>query len=300
MNIQNLLEEHILSGVKKNLKKTSMVVFIQQIKKLFKIMDIDIVENDNTLNLDYLINNLNKLKSIFVENLYENHTILNYLNILLIISRIPKVKVNIVKKNLENLLLYFDTIKSLCNKRDIENNKKLENNFISDKTFDTVIRLLRKQVDNNLDDSELLQNFILILFYSGKYFKPLKNEYADIEIINDKSNIDSGNYLLQNKKTTLLIYDNKLNYMKSFNITKGSLLYTYLTKLINIRNENENQKYLFVKKNGKKLTRNNLTKVITKIFEKYFDKQLTPNVLCDIYDSKLKSEDEIYKKIESD
>ena len=277
-----------------------MVVFIQQIKKLFKIMDIDIVENDNTLNLDYLINNLNKLKSIFVENLYENHTILNYLNILLIISRIPKVKVNIVKKNLENLLLYFDTIKSLCNKRDIENNKKLENNFISDKTFDTVIRLLRKQVDNNLDDSELLQNFILILFYSGKYFKPLKNEYADIEIINDKSNIDSGNYLLQNKKTTLLIYDNKLNYMKSFNITKGSLLYTYLTKLINIRNENENQKYLFVKKNGKKLTRNNLTKVITKIFEKYFDKQLTPNVLCDIYDSKLKSEDEIYKKIESD
>ena len=88
--------------------------------------------------------------------------------------------------------------------------------------------------------------------------------------------------------------------MKSFNITKGSLLYTYLTKLINIRNENENQKYLFVKKNGKKLTRNNLTKVITKIFEKYFDKQLTPNVLCDIYDSKLKSEDEIYKKIESD
>ena len=300
MNIQNVLEEHILSGVKKNLKKTSMVVFIQQIKKLFKIMDMDIVENDNTLNLDYLINNLNKLKSIFVENLYENHTILNYLNILLIISRIPKVKVNIVKKNLENLLLYFDTIKSLCNKRNIENNKKLENNFISDKTFDTVIRLLRKQVDNNLDDSELLQNFILILFYSGKYFKPLKNEYADIEIINDKSNIDSGNYLLQNKKTTLLIYDNKLNYMKSFNITKGSLLYTYLTKLINIRNENENQKYLFVKKNGKKLTRNNLTKVITKIFEKYFDKQLTPNVLCDIYDSKLKSEDEIYKKIESD
>ncbi len=300
MNIQNVLEEHILSGVKKNLKKTSMVVFIQQIKKLFKIMDMDIVENDNTLNLDYLINNLNKLKSIFVENLYENHTILNYLNILLIISRIPKVKVNIVKKNLENLLLYFDTIKSLCNKRNIENNKKLENNFISDKTFDTVIRLLRKQVDNNLDDSELLQNFILILFYSGKYFKPLKNEYADIEIINDKNNIDSGNYLLQNKKTTLLIYDNKLNYMKSFNITKGSLLYTYLTKLINIRNENENQKYLFVKKNGKKLTRNNLTKVITKIFEKYFDKQLTPNVLCDIYDSKLKSEDEIYKKIESD
>ncbi len=300
MNIQNVLEEHILSGVKKNLKKTSMVVFIQQIKKLFKIMDMDIVENDNTLNLDYLINNLNKLKSIFVENLYENHTILNYLNILLIISKIPKVKVNIVKKNLENLLLYFDTIKSLCNKRNIENNKKLENNFISDKTFDTVIRLLRKQVDNNLDDSELLQNFILILFYSGKYFKPLKNEYADIKIINDKSNIDSGNYLLQNKKTTLLIYDNKLNYMKSFNITKGSLLYTYLTKLINIRNENENQKYLFVKKNGKKLTRNNLTKVITKIFEKYFDKQLTPNVLCDIYDSKLKSEDEIYKKIESD
>ncbi len=300
MNIQNVLEEHILSGVKKNLKKTSMVVFIQQIKKLFKIMDMDIVENDNTLNLDYLINNLNKLKSIFVENLYENHTILNYLNILLIISRIPKVKVNIIKKNLENLLLYFDTIKSLCNKRNIENNKKLENNFISDKTFDTVIRLLRKQVDNNLDDSELLQNFILILFYSGKYFKPLKNEYADIEIINDKSNIDSGNYLLQNKKTTLLIYDNKLNYMKSFNITKGSLLYTYLTKLINIRNENENQKYLFVKKNGKKLTRNNLTKVITKIFEKYFDKQLTPNVLCDIYDSKLKLEDEIYKKIESD
>tara|TARA_R110002012_G_scaffold310509_1_gene518825 strand:- start:2746 stop:3633 length:888 start_codon:yes stop_codon:yes gene_type:complete len=294
MSIDNLLEQHLLKGAKKDIKKTSMKVFIQHIKKLFSIIDIEIKEvTPNILNLEDLVNNLNTLKKVFTEFEYENHTILNYLNTLLIISRIPNI--NIQKKYLENLLLYFDTIKSLCNKKNLQNNKKLEENFISDKTFDIVLRLVRKQVDDNPKDIKLLQNFILILFYSGKYFKPLKNEYADIEIIYDKSNIDTGNYLLQNKKTTLLINDNKLKKSKSFNITKGSLLHTYLTKLINIRSENE-KTYLFENKSGKKLSRNNLTKLITLIFNKYFDKKITPNVLCDIYDSKVKIEDEYFRK----
>ena len=290
-----LLEQHLLSGVKKDLKKSSMKVFIAHIKKLFTLVNMEIINTDETLNLDYLVNNLTKLKSVFGEYKYENYTILNYLNTLLIISRIPKVKVNIEKKKLENLLLYFDTIKSLCNKKNLQNNKKLEDNYISDKTFDIVIRLLRKQVDEK-EDIKLLQNFILILFYSGKYFKPLKNEYADIEITDDKNSIDNGNYVLQNKKTTLYIYDNKLKKNKSFNITKGSLLHTYLTRLINIRNET-NTTFLFENKRGQKLSRNNLTKLIGSIFEKYFDKKISPNLLCDIYDSKLKVEDEYYKKI---
>ena len=297
MSIENLLEQHLLKGAKKDIKKTSMKVFIQHIKKLFSIIDIEINEvTPNILNLEELVNNLNTLKKVFTEFEYENLTILNYLNTLLIISRIPDLQDKISKKNLENLLLYFDIIKSLNNKKNLENNKKLEENFISDKTFDIVLRIVRKQVDENPEDIKLLQNFILILFYSGKYFKPLKNEYADIEITDDKNSINNGNYLLQNKKTTLYIYDNKLKKSKSFNITKGSLLHTYLTRLINIRNET-NTTFLFENKRGQKLSRNNLTKLIGNIFEKYFDKKISPNLLCDIYDSKLKVEDEYYKKI---
>ena len=44
------------------------------------------------------------------------------------------------------------------------------------------------------------------------------------------------------------------------------------------------------------MKRNNLTKLIGKIFSKYFDKKITPNVLCDIYDSKVKIEDEYFRK----
>ena len=64
MSIENLLEQHLLKGAKKDIKKTSMKVFIQHIKKLFSIIDIEINEvTPNILNLEDLVNNLNTLNT---------------------------------------------------------------------------------------------------------------------------------------------------------------------------------------------------------------------------------------------
>ena len=158
---------------------------------------------------------------------------------------------------------------------------------------------MRKEVDKDNNNFDLLQQFILLLFYSGKYIKPLKNDYADLELIYNKDNITNKNYILidnHKKKNTLFIHNNKMNVYKQYNINKGCILNKYLSILLNYRMDKE-QKYLLVNsKNNQKMSKNNLTKYLQRIFSR-LGKKISSSVLRNIYISELdfKQEEKISK-----
>ena len=58
---------------------------------------------------------------------------------------------------------------------------------------------LRKRRKVNLDNKYLLQDFVLLLLYEGKYIPPLRNNYATLIITEPKDDLlSSENYLITN------------------------------------------------------------------------------------------------------
>ncbi len=288
-------------------KQSSIKIYREQLKKLYLSVNGDIPITMEGLagvivNFDIVKKYLDK-----EENDFSNATKKNYvntvLNIIMYITNINdyyKVKPIKINKIREAITSYWEQLIVKVNKKYLENTK-IEEKHIDNKQFQEVLKSFRKTVDKNLDNKYLLQDFVLLLLYEGKYIPPLRNNYATLIITEPKDDLlSSENYLITNNgKNEILINQDKVDKKmgsKTYKINKSSILNKYLNKLIKIRLE-ETKDYLLENADDNRLSTNGLTKLLQKIFLTHFNKKISSSDLRHIYISNL-SPDLTNKKLD--
>ncbi len=278
-------------------KKSSIKIYREQLKKLYKSVNGDQNINMNGLagiivNFDMVKNYLDNQQNDFSDSTKKNY-VNNALNIIMYITNINdyyKVKPIKINKIRDAIQLYWEQLIKKVNNQYLEN-KKIDDKHIDIKQFQEVIKKFRKTIDKNLDNKFLLQDFVLLLLYEGRYIPPLRNNYATLTITQPKDDLlSSENYLItDNGKNEILINLDKVDKKmgsKTYKINKNSILNTYLNKLINIRLE-EGKDYLLENTDDNRLSTNGLTKLLQKIFLTHFNKKISSSDLRHIYISNL-------------
>jgi len=278
-------------------KKSSIKIYREQLKKLYKSVNGDQNININGLagiivNFDMVKNYLDNQQNDFSDSTKKNY-VNNALNIIMYITNINdyyKVKPIKINKIRDAIQLYWEQLIKKVNNQYLEN-KKIDDKHIDIKQFQEVIKKFRKTIDKNLDNKFLLQDFVLLLLYEGRYIPPLRNNYATLTITQPKDDLlSSENYLItDNGKNEILINQDKVDKKmgsKTYKINKNSILNTYLNKLINIRLE-EGKDYLLENTDDNRLSTNGLTKLLQKIFLTHFNKKISSSDLRHIYISNL-------------
>ena len=311
--IDNLIVEAIKNNKEEKKKEfvepkpSSIKIYRDQLKKLYQVVNGN---QDITMEgLAKIILNFDMVKKQLdnPENDYSNATKKNYvnnaLNIIMYITDIDKfykVKPIKINKIREAITTYWEQLIEKVNKQYLENTK-VEEKHIDNKQFQEVLKSVRKTVDKNLDNKFLLQDYVLLLLYEGKYIPPLRNNYATLIITEPKDDLlSSENYLItDNGKNEILINQDKVDKKmgsKTYKINKSSILNKYLNKLIDIRLA-ENKDYLLENTEDNRLSTNGLTKLLQKIFLTYFNKKISSSDLRHIYISNL-SPDLTNKKLD--
>jgi len=278
-------------------KKSSIKIYREQLKKLYQSVNDNQDINMNGLakiivNFDMVKNYLDKPENDF-SNATKKNYVNNALNIIMYITNINdyyKVKPIKINKIREAMQTYWEQLIEKVNKQYLENNK-VEDKHIDIKEYQNVLKNFRKTIDKNLDNKFLLQDFVLLLLYEGRYIPPLRNNYATLTITQPKDDLlSSENYLItDNGKNEILINQDKVNKKmgsKTYKINKSSILNKYLNKLINIRLE-EGKDYLLENTDDNRLSTNGLTKLLQKIFLTHFNKKISSSDLRHIYISNL-------------
>lgn len=302
-NLDSLIVEAIKNNKQEKKKEfvepkpSSIKIYRDQLKKLYQT-----VNGDTPITMEGLakiILNFDMVKKQLdnPENDYSNATKKNYvnnaLNIIMYITDIDKfykVKPIKINKIREAITTYWEQLIEKVNKQYLENTK-IEEKHIDNKQFQEVLKSVRKTVDKNLDNKFLLQDYVLLLLYEGKYIPPLRNNYATLIITEPKDDLlSSENYLITNNgKNEILINQDKVDKKmgsKTYKINKSSILNKYLNKLIDIRLA-ENKDYLLENTEDNRLSTNGLTKLLQKIFLTYFNKKISSSDLRHIYISNL-------------
>ena len=278
-------------------KKSSIKIYRDQLKKLYQSVNGD--QNINMQGLAKVVTNFDIVKNYLdnEQNEFSDSTKKNYvnnvLNIIMYITNIDNyynikpIKINKIRDAVQ---LYWEKLIKKVNNQYLENNK-VEDKHIDIFEFEEVIKKFRKTVDKNLDNKFLLQDYVLLLLYYGKYIPPLRNNYATLIITEPKDDLlSSENYLItDNGKNEILINLDKVDKKmgsKTYKINKSSILNTYLNKLINIRLE-DGKDYLLENTEDNRLSTNGLTKLLQKIFLTHFNKKISSSDLRHIYISNL-------------
>ena len=278
-------------------KPSSVKIYREQLKKLYQSVnnnqDITMEGLSKIIvNFDMVKNYLDKPENDFSDATKKNY-VNNALNIVMYITDIDKyykikpIKINKIR---EAITTYWEQLIDKVNKKYLENNK-VEDKHIDNSEYQNVLKNFRKTIDKNLDNKYLLQDYLLLLLYEGKYIPPLRNNYATLTITQPKDDLlSSENYLItDNGKNEILINQDKVDKKmgsKTYKINKSSILNKYLNKLINIRLE-EGKDYLLENADGNRLSTNGLTKLLQKIFLTHFNKKISSSDLRHIYISNL-------------
>ena len=193
-NLDSLIVEAIKNNKEEKKKEfvepkpSSIKIYRDQLKKLYQVVNGN---QDITMEgLAKIILNFDMVKKQLdnPENDYSNATKKNYvnnaLNIIMYITDIDKyykVKPIKINKIREAITTYWEQLIEKVNKQYLENTK-IEEKHIDNKQFQEVLKSVRKTVDKNLDNKFLLQDYVLLLLYEGKYIPPLRNNYATLII----------------------------------------------------------------------------------------------------------------------
>lgn len=157
--------------------------------------------------------------------------------------------------------------------------------------------LFRKDKDDLTNkEKDLIQQHLVLYLYSGKAFPIIRNDFADMKIVDDKDKLeDKKNYLvISNNKRSMRFQLNefktknsKTNIDKPFIIQiKDAELKSLIRKWIDIANS----EYLLInlsgnqyKDKGTPMSPNGITKYLQKIFMKHLNKKISTSLLRSIY-----------------
>ena len=315
----------VMSFAEDKVKPSSYKLYKQSLKKLLEIQKssfADLGENYTLPTLeasDYTINNISSLinnfsdlkdkltKKIDKKPIYENNTIKSYLSALNFIKTSPQLEKLLKDDSLALLYEFFGIVKDLIRKASLDNNlsKKDEEKWLSQDELENLEKKIKKEykADKN---KEILQKLILVILYRGKIIRPLRNDYADMIISNDDHG--EGNYLFIDKEDytkkyfILNDYKTQRHYgKKKYNIAKRSVLNRLLTDLYEFRIEDGVNHLLEnsgIKKELTSMSKNNLTKYLQNLFQKYLNKKVSTSMLRSIYISNLDFNKLTNKKLE--
>ena len=173
-----------------------------------------------------------------------------------------------------------------------EKNDKQQKNWVSMDEFTEIINKMQSEIKKEglLVQSELsnkeytqLQHYIIMrLFHEF----PFRNDVASLNIVKTKENMDNTkNYLVTGKEYTIVLNNYKTS--KKYG-SKEYVLKPELKKLIKKLLKHQDCGYLLCNTNRKgRMTRNNLTQTLQKIFMKHTGKNVSSSMLRHVQASEL-------------
>ena len=285
---------------KKRSEKT-VKMYISNINKLYKILG----NEDEMEDLDWLTD-VEKITDILSDKHFT--TLRNYLNSIIVSLQVAEYPQELIKE--------YQSIRDEFNDKYIKENStgvisaKQEENFASMDEINGVIKEMKEEIESKKlfrkdispKEKALVQMYVIINILT-QY--PFRNDLAGMKLIKKKAfnnlSMDEkkkNNYLLQDKNDFYFIlneYKTQAKYgEKKIKVEKNnlpSLLRKYIPML--------DSEYLFTSSTGKPISRNALTQVLSKTFEKYLGKKISTTLLRKIYMSS-KYDPDLQKEMEKD
>jgi len=288
------------------IKPSTARAYVRNIIKLLKLI--------NGTSYSSLITEFDKLKDFFSQKqndkpLFSDNTIKNYLNCILMVRSWDLCK-DINSNQVEPIINYYTQVKEkiLNNKLDNVKTEKQQEEWINPKEFNTILKKMRKQVDNN-GTPEQLQDFVIMLLYSGKWIRPLRNDYAGMYFSHLKK--ESSNYIwvqenkdasdnVIDRRFTIVLNDDKVSKhygAKEYKIAKLTILSNYLDLLYQQRDNKLDgfidydphckRDFLVNPQDNNPMSKNNLTKNLQRITQTWLNKKVSTSALRHMYISNL-------------
>jgi len=279
------LKDLIESQKDKRRSEKTVNMYIANIKKLYKLLGND----DEMEDLDWLTD-VEKVTDILSDKHFT--TLRNYLNSIIVSLQVTEYPDELIKE--------YQSIRDEFNDKYIKENStgvisaKQEQNFASMDEINNVIKEMKEEIDSKKlfrkdispKEKALVQMYIMINILT-QY--PFRNDLAGMKFIKKKdfNNLSmedkkKNNYLLQDKNDFYFIlneYKTQAKYgEKKIKVEKNnlpSLLRKYIPLLDN--------EFLFTSSTGKPFSRNALTQILSKTFEKYLGKKISTTLLRKIY-----------------
>jgi len=277
--------EKELKRVKPNASNITITTYVNNLRNLHKVIngtkDFD--------NLDFLKN-----KESIVDAIEEKskHTKKNYLVGVI-------VALQTIEKNQELMDFYNELIKKLQmeiqdNYDKNEKSETQQENWLKHEEVLQLLRKLKKETLPLLDKSkeelttkekDKIQQYLILYLYSGRSIPPLRNDYADMEIVNESEKKEPNkNYLVIRSKGHPYFLLNEFKTKKYKGEQKIIIKDLELKKLIQKWNKLTDIDYLLVNlSNSTPMNANGITKYLNKIFLKNFGKKVSTSLLRSIY-----------------
>jgi hypothetical protein len=269
-----------IKNYKKNLSESSLKLYIGKLKR-FKTKDtFDIKIFNNT---DVIFTHLDEYPNISTKK-----SLLTA--IVVALQSQPKINKKLIEKYQEEMMKYLNQEQSQVFKQ--EKSDKQQKNWITMQDFVETINKVHKEIKEkkimkkkelNNTEYQLLQDYIILRLY---HEYPLRNDVASLHVINDEKKLEENkNYLVVGDKYKIILQQYKTfkRYGK-----KEYILDKNLQRLVSKLLKHNTSGFLLLNKNRKsKLTRNNLTLHLNRIFIKYTGKKIGSSLLRHIHSSEL-------------
>jgi len=274
------VEDSILS-VQPDIKASTLKVYKNNVLKMYSLLNFD--ETLTEISIKDIVYQFEKLKFILESNDYAKTTKKNYVLAIILVS---KFKLFDEEREGKEFITLFNNISTywanLRSSIEVKKEKTFDNSWLTDKLFDSKLKLMKKQFDTTKNKHDL-QQYILFLLYRGKQIKPMYNEYAEMIIVKNEDDIKpKHNYLLNVDNNNWIVINNI-----KMKIPNKSILNRYLNLLIEFRT-NESKNYLLENPSSETMmTKQSLIKYLQNIFIKYFNKKLNTTNLKNIFTTNL-------------
>lgn len=268
----------LIASYKPNLCESSLNLYITKLKRFMQNGKFDIKIFDNT---DAIFKHLDEYPNISTRK-----SILTSIVVALQSQEKPNKK--LIDTYHEQMMKYLNQENAVTFKQE-KTNKQKERWIEMDDFVETINKvgaeikeqkiMKKKELDNC--EYQLLQDYIILRLY---HEYPMRNDMASLHVIDDEKKIEENkNYLVVGDKYKIILqqYKTAKRYGK-----KEYVLDKNLQRLVKKLLKYNNSGYLLLNKNRKgKMTRNNLTLHLNRIFMKYTGKKIGSSLLRHIQSS---------------
>lgn len=279
MNIREIIKKE-----RPDISENTLNAYVSNLNKLHRT----ITGKTDIENLDFLTD-IDRVLLALGGNL--KSTMKNYLVAIIVILMSNKTKFESVIKK------YQGRIKEL--QEDI--NDKYEENGKTDKQkdnwieYDDILKLLRKLKKETKPlleketltnkDKDLIQQYLVLYLYSGKAFPVLRNDFAEMKIVNETDAMDKDkNYFVIKNRGVPIFRLNEYKTAKYQGEKDIPVKDMDLRKLINKWAKINGTGYLLINtSNNSPMKANGISKYLNKIFKKHFNKNVSTSLLRSIY-----------------
>jgi len=276
----------IIKKERPNITPLTLNAYSQNIKKLHRGM----MGTNEIKTLDFL-SDVPRVLSALKGN--SNSTTKNYLVAIIVLLMSNKTKYEPLIKRYQDIV---KTLQDGINDKYDENEKndKQKENWVDYNDILKLLRKMKKDTKSLLDrdkeqlsnkEKDLIQQYLVLYLYSGKAFPVLRNDFAEMKIVNEGEDTDKDkNYFIVKQKGIPLFRLNEYKTAKFQGEKDIPIKDMELRTLINKWAKINGTGYLLVNTTtNTPMKANAITKYLNKIFEKHFNKKVSTSLLRSIY-----------------